>query len=483
MKAVIERKSNNGTRETSTAENSTVPSYRGTRVEEKNTFIPRTPEDNDEAFLRQGAGDIFSDGLVNGARNLDSGIPEYKLAKGQYQDQMLSHHSSSPQKSNEFQVESGLYKMAGSQRIHVLGSGPYGKYVAHCLAGLANAPPVTLILQDPSLIQNWESEGRVISVVRRGKILSEREVEVEPAIAHNEEEPGKDIIDYLVVTTQGIWTVSMLSIIKGRLRSSSVVCFLRDGLGVVDVVNSTIFPDISARPSFILGTITHDLRSTSKEYTVVERSTGATKLTMLHPLLTTRGETDDGHQRQNIVRRVGWADGPRYLMRTITRSPILNASGELVGKYLASELRRLVINSVIWPLSTVLNTPPGLLLHNYHAKVMVRDLLEELSIVIRSLPELSEMQKKDKIFGVDQLMHVIQTSIAQTHGRGLYIPKSVKIWLKYHIDYWNGYFLRRGAELGIRSLKNEHLVRLVKTKLAVKGFETDLHIPFGQGKR
>ncbi|RFU28132.1 hypothetical protein B7463_g8197, partial [Scytalidium lignicola] len=379
--------------------------------------------------------------------------------------------------------------MTGSQRIHVLGSGPYGKYIAHCLAGLANAPPVTLILENSNSIKNWKEEGGVINVIRRGKVISERGVQVELAqplaIQAHGTKPKKDIIDHLIVTTEGIKTVSMLSSIKGRLRSSSVICLLQDSLGVVEEINSTLFSNLLERPNYILGSISHDLRSTNKEYTVVERSTGYTKLTMLKPLSTTHGDIGINCHCQGLVRRIGhaWNERPRYLMRTITRSHTLNANGELMEKYLTSELQRLAINSVIWPLSTVLNTPPGLLLHNYHAKSMMRDLLEELSLVIRSLPELSKMSKKDKTFSVDRLMNVVQSSIAKSRGQGLSIPSLVKARLRSNIDYWNGYFVRRGIELGIRSPNNEHLIRLVKTKAAVKGFEMDLHIPFGPRKR
>lgn len=454
---------------------------------------PRTTENGD--FAHQKATDMAIGDTVQQLDILSDGQSRNKSVKSDIRRQhakTLSHSPTPTRITESPECDPGLEaaKVFKAQRIHVLGAGPYGKFIAHCLAGLANAPPISLILDHAGSIQNWKDEGKALNVVRRGKIISASGVEVE--LAHSLTSDGEStktetitgIIDHLIVTTEGLKTVSVLSTLKDRLRPTSVICFLRDGLGVVEEVNSRIFPNHLGRPSYILGNITHDLRSTDKEYTIIEKYAGDAQLTMVPRITSISDKISTNSTDGSIVRRMdyGWTRGPRYLMRTITRSHTLNASGELLERYLASELQRLVTNSVIWPLSTVLNTPPRLLLHNNHAKIMMKDLLEELSFVIRSLPELSKMPRREKTFGADRLMNVIQSSIAKTHGKGMVIPRLVKTRLRSNIDFWNGYFLRRATQLGIDNPKNEHLIRLVKTKAAVKGFEMDLHIPFGWGK-
>ena len=42
------------------------------------------------------------------------------------------------------------------RRIHILGTGSIGKLVAHSLRGIANPPPITLLLHTRSLLQACE---------------------------------------------------------------------------------------------------------------------------------------------------------------------------------------------------------------------------------------------------------------------------------------------------------------------------------------
>jgi 2-dehydropantoate 2-reductase len=42
------------------------------------------------------------------------------------------------------------------RRIHILGTGSIGKLVAHSLRGIANPPPITLLLHRKNLLQAWE---------------------------------------------------------------------------------------------------------------------------------------------------------------------------------------------------------------------------------------------------------------------------------------------------------------------------------------
>lgn len=52
-----------------------------------------------------------------------------------------------------------------SPRIHFLGSGSLGKYIAYNFAGLFFKPPITLNLHRPLLVQEWYDQGATLEVV------------------------------------------------------------------------------------------------------------------------------------------------------------------------------------------------------------------------------------------------------------------------------------------------------------------------------
>jgi len=54
-----------------------------------------------------------------------------------------------------------------AERIHVLGVGNIGLLFAHSLAMELNAPPITLLVHRPELLEEWEKNGRNILLVKR----------------------------------------------------------------------------------------------------------------------------------------------------------------------------------------------------------------------------------------------------------------------------------------------------------------------------
>ena len=386
-----------------------------------------------------------------------------------------------------------------SRTIHVLGTGPVGKFFAHSLAGLSNPPSVTLLIHRPLLVQQYHDEGGAIRVLSNDHVIEQSGINVECSaefdmIGAHEQIPGfrrtlkhsagapGNVIENLIVTTEGYTTVSALSAIKHRLRPSSTVCFVQDGLGVVDEVNSMVFPDASRRPTYFLANISHTFESTEKMFTVMEKRTGAVSFMRL-PRQAARGiEVVRPCKDLPLVRKIdhSWTPRARYLMRTLSRSPELRATGLSRPEFLKAQLVKLAINAVIGPISVVFDCPNNQLLYNYQVSRTIKPLLKEISQILRSLPEVSRVSKIEDYFSAERLERLLVSVIVKTGKNLSPMLQAVRTGQKTNIDFYNGYLIKRATELKIECPRNEMLVGMVKGKQAMKSRELNSYIPFGQ---
>jgi 2-dehydropantoate 2-reductase len=381
-----------------------------------------------------------------------------------------------------------------SNTIHILGTGTVGKFIAHSLAGIPEAPPVTLLMHRPSLMQQWHEEGGTIKLLRNGEINTKSGFNIESSAGFHPTPPGRKfsgvgrnlssgpqdtIIENLIVTTEGYTTVSALTAIKHRLRYNSTICFIQDGLGVVDHVNSSVFPDPMTRPNYMLGNISHDLQSTENKYTVVEKRTGTIPLTIIP-----RANQGAQIKKEGLsIRRIdlGWPARSKYLMRTLSRTPELGAVGFRPQEFYRMQLEKLAINSVIGPVSVVYDCFNDQLLYNYQVSRTIKLLLKEISLILRSLPEVSRISSVDKQFSAERLEKLVVSVINKTGKNRTSMLQAVLDGNKTNIDFYNGYLLRRAAELGIDCPRLELIVSMVKGKQNMKSREKNSYIPFADG--
>ena len=384
-----------------------------------------------------------------------------------------------------------------SHTIHILGTGSIGKYIAHALARLSDAPTVTLLMHRPLLIQQWHEEGANIQLLKNGKISTESNFNIEssaniqrespkqrfPGFGKNLEhtvEPPNTVIDSLIVTTEGHTTVSALSAIKHRLRHTSTICFIQDGLGVANLVDSMVFPDPASRPSYMLGNMSHDLLSTERKFTLVEKRLGRISLTMAPRTLAAQ-DLKRGLQKNGIlVRRMDyrWTPTSKFLMRTLSRTPELSAIGLAQTEFYEMQLQKLAINSVIGPLSVMYDCFNDELLCNYQVSRSIKLLLKEIATILQSLPEVSRAVKIEKRFGAEKLEKIIVGVLGKTGKNATTMLQAVRKGKRTDIDFYNGYLVSRAKELGIDCPHLEMMVAMVKGKQAMKSRERNTLIPF-----
>lgn len=372
------------------------------------------------------------------------------------------------------------------RRIYILGGGVIAKFVAHAIAGIPNRPPITFLFRSVQQFHMWKAHGCSIDTVTDGLCETRSGFESEvlasdvsglpsngdrvPAIqafsssgdeldanliTDSDVKPG--MIDHLIVSLKGPQVVGALSQVARRLSPDSTVLFFQHGLGIIDEVNEKIFPDESTRPSYIIGVLNHALYSTDLyAHSITHADMGTTALGILPREMLKPWTRDDYISYM--------APSARYLLRTLTRTPVLAAVGLNPTDILQYHIERLAADAVINPLTVIFDCRIGDLLYNRNIMRVIRLLLAEISLVVRSLPEFEGVPNVTTRFAPDRLENRVIGIAKKKADSYSTMLRNVKSARATEVDYMNGYFVRRGEELGIKCVMNYMLMQMVKGK-------------------
>ena len=442
----------------------------------------------------------------------------------------------------QYAVQTGL-----PRRVHILGTGSIGKLVAHSLRGIANSPPITLIFHRYKLLQAWEDGKKEITIqddghdvprsgfdvelmqeVRRehgverkegapsaydvsegsggqvrpheaAKMLgqqqgedAEPEQDVQQAPSFRRTQPGDyavshDPIHNLIVTTKAALTVPAMSAIRHRLTPTSTICFLQNGMGIIDDVNENLFPEPTERPNYMQGIITHGAnvppeKAEQDPFYAVHAGHGTIALGLLPRQGVQKSTIDSDSADAKDLQTEKWAPSSRYLLRTLTRSPVLCAVGFTPTELLQQQLEKLVVNSVLNPLTALLDNRNGSLLYNYALTRTMRLMLAETSHVIRSLPELQSVPNVQNRFSPERLETLCVSVTDKTKDNISSMLADVRAGRRTEIEYINGYIVKRGEEIGVKCLVNYAIMQTVIGKAMMTQREAEGEVP-GTGRR
>lgn len=373
------------------------------------------------------------------------------------------------------------------RRIHILGAGNIGRFVAHAIAGSPDRPPITLVFRSNTMLHKWKKIGRSIEVVTDGygesrhnfdtEVLSVQVAQPLPSSAGtylidtpsstaqqsnsttSSEQPfGSETIHQLIISVKAPFVVRALSRVAHRLSSESSILFFPDGMGLLEEVNEKVFPDERTRPTYINGLNTHTLEaSASDAFAVVHAAMGtmAIGISPRHSML----EPWKANDKISLL-----SPSARYLLRTLTRIPALAAVGFAPTDMFQLQLERLAVRAVIGPLSVVFDCCNGELLHNTSITRVMRLLIAEISLVARSLPELQGVPNVTMRFAPERLEALVVNFCIDSTDSVSSMLKSVQAARFTEIDYVSGYIIRRGEEMGIKCLMNYMIAQTVKGK-------------------
>lgn len=265
----------------------------------------------------------------------------------------------------------------------------------------------------------------------------------------------EEIIYHLIVCVKAPQTVKAIQAVAHRLTQYSSILFLQNGMGMVEEVNEKLFPDERYRPTYIVGVVSHGLYSKGP-FSVVHAGEGTIALGVLPRMPT--GES----MRLEALSQL--SPSARYLMRTMTRTAVFVAVGFSPTELLQQQLDKLAVNCIINPLTAILDCKNGALLYNFYFQRVFRLLLAEISLVIKSLPELKDVPNVNMRFDtlrLERMVFQIANTTAENYSSMVQDIRSGRLT---EIDYINGYIVRRGEEKGIHCVMNYMLMHMVKGK-------------------
>ena len=382
------------------------------------------------------------------------------------------------------------------RKIYILGIGSIGKLIAHSLCDLPNPPPITLLLHRGDLYTEWLGRPKEITITTKGVSVTRRGFDAEmarygwrrygrrvsvdefldpptdPRQFKEKQEPESpdienvELIHNLIVTVKTPNTVGALLAVKHRLSPSSSILFLQNGMGIIEQVNEKVFTDPATRPHYMQGVISHGVNSQGPwEATHAGQGTIQLGLTPSAP-----------------PHEVVWSASSRYMLRTLCRSPVLAAVGIAPTELLQAQLEKLAVNAIVNPLTALIDARNGGLLYNFALQRAMRLLLAEISVVIRSLPELRSLPNVSTRFGADRLEMLAIDVANKTAGNVSSMLADVRQGKRTEIEYINGYIVRRGEELGIKCFMNYLVVQLIKGKQMLIDREHSEQLPLSAAK-
>jgi len=382
------------------------------------------------------------------------------------------------------------------RRIHILGVGNVGLFLAHSLAGIPNRPPVTLLSHRKGSQKSWKEAGERIKVVTDGSSQSRHGFDLEyvppmpsvssqtlnhenasfddhskslqdsttsDAVENTELEGAADsythevrpltqgddeIIWNLVVSVKASTTIQALSKVAHRLCRDSSILFMQNGMGMLDEVNKKLFPNVETRPNYVVGVISHGVKRL-EHYAVEHAGFGTIAIGILP---------------RKPAESFEFPNSARYLLRTVTRTPILAAVPFPPTDLLQQQLDKLAVNCIINPLTAIFDCTNGELLNQFSVTRTMRLLLAEVSLVIRSLPELDGVPNKNLRYDPQRLEAMVVVVATRTAKNVSSMLQDVRQHTKTEIDYINGYVVRRGEEMGIKCVLNYMLLQMVKAR-------------------
>ncbi|KAL6712688.1 2-dehydropantoate 2-reductase (Ketopantoate reductase) (KPA reductase) (KPR) [Coniothyrium glycines] len=419
-----------------------------------------------------------------------------------------------------------------------MGLGNVGSFIAHALRGLTNPPPVTLIFSRRDRLNEWIESPKRLTLITEGDAESLEGFDAEIAIPrqrYHGKEVGTDAIgdlhmsdragarkpqtsqaDFiessepissLIMCSKASYVLQTLSAVKHRLSKDSTILFLQNGMGTIDEVNREIFPDPAVRPHYMLGINSHGVHSSPDGlFATVHAGFGTIALGILPherdrnpasphlsdarsdaisqlPSHRSRSEDMNAESPPSLTSKFPWTTTQRYLLRTLLRAPVLGAAAYSPPNLLQLQLDKLAVNCIVNPLTVVLDARNGAILNNYALTRTMRLLLAEISLVIRSLPELQYIPNVQQRFDPGRLETIVVSVAHKTANNISSMLADTRSGQQTEIDYINGWIVKRGEELGVRCLMNYMLVQMVKGKTQVVQRELSEGVAFVEDKQ
>ncbi|KAK1997417.1 hypothetical protein LX36DRAFT_657566 [Colletotrichum falcatum] len=273
-----------------------------------------------------------------------------------------------------------------------------------------------------------------------------------------EPEQDEGHISNLVVAGRPSHAVKLLEQVKHRVDDRTALCFVQDGLGVVEAVNNKLFKDEEKRPAIVLGHLSHPLAYDRKTNSVKVMSPKYnTALTGVRPFLSKKRGPSTGPSTDT------WRLSQDMLAK-FAKSDLLKAEGMALDSWMKRKIPSLMFSAVVDPICVMLDYRYEQLIYNPTANKLITQLLGEIADVVARMPEVKHSSELQAVLQGEGMRKEI---MGKLRGKGSAPSKMVlqiQRGMLTDIDYLNGFFIDRGHRSGLKLPANEMVLGLVKAK-------------------
>lgn len=387
----------------------------------------------------------------------------------------------------------------------ILGAGSIGMLMAHSFGRLPDQPATTLLFRKMS---------DAIKFNDSDKVIVQRDPKLPPL------EPVTDVlglpvyavyyvpvaINNLIVCTKAHQTISALREVAYRIRPSSTIVLLQNGMGLLSEIERKIWPNARLRPNIIIAINTHGVAKTDTLGIVRQNGVGSIKFAEVPRTLsierfiaslTTRisslsiaiSNGSFSHSSRKYAERLLQrlknermrsshtlfrlkqnGDRTEFTQRLITQlssSPDLGAVEVSYKEILRAQVQKMVANCCINPLTAILDVPNGWLVTSRNMRQAIFIIISETVQVLRRLPEIESVfsyYESQVLFDVSQLVDYVLTIARNTASNVSSMRADIRDGRTTEIQYLNEYIASVGAEMHIPTPVNSALTIIVKAK-------------------
>ncbi|KAK4232763.1 ketopantoate reductase PanE/ApbA C terminal-domain-containing protein [Achaetomium macrosporum] len=336
--------------------------------------------------------------------------------------------------------------------IHILGVGNLGRYIAYSLVRGADRPKVTLLFHKKELHREWKKSEGTIQMIQC-QMLARPGFENKPLNHFKVEDipypgPRAPPIKHLIVTTKAPATAGAVHSIKGRLSKDSQILFVHNGLGAIDEVTDKVFPDPKTRPYYWAGVCEAGIYGHGP-FQVVKAGEGP--LVFGHSGARSCEVPDDRDNSFDLD-----------FLHTLLATHPLDARLERPERLVYKQLRKLVVNSVINPLTAMYRCKNGEAFTRKEGQQLRDALVEEAGAVVRALLATRDDVAVKADFWGDGLRNYVEQIAYLTRENKSSMLQDIEAGRKTEIDYINGYLVRQAKRLRLPCEHHERIVQQIK---------------------
>lgn len=347
-------------------------------------------------------------------------------------------------------------KAPSVHKIHILGEDARSKFIAHALSGVYDSVERLAWRKPSNKYRNFQRYDKAGGKVTMEPLL------VTPQLLANQSDAH---IDELVVSSdsaQGAFEA--LESVKHRIDQDTTVCLMSEGLGVLEDVRQKIFSVPENEPTFLLGHMSHKFVYNRNFDSVRQLRTGLWNITSMQPGAVMSTSQPKIETQPNFV-------------KTLQQSKLLRTEYTQFDSWFQFKLPGIMFDTAVEPVCLLLDIPYSSILTNAHARKLINNLLQEILLVVRQMPEIGRNEKFHQMMDVERAKKALYHRIVGKKTQESSLVRDIRRGLPVNVDYLNGYFLRRAYTFGTKMPTNKMMLDLVKAKHAIAMQNRDAYIP------